>query len=541
MRTTKLLKIENIETDGALLDEAAALIAGGGLVAIPTETVYGLAADATNETAVKAIFEAKGRPQDNPLIVHICDTQMLYEVAREVPPAALRLAARFWPGPLTIILPKSDKIPMVTSAGLDTVAIRFPSHPVARELIRRAGVAVAAPSANLSGSPSTTAARHCIRDLTGRVDAIVDGGDCSVGVESTVVTLACETPRLLRPGYVTLEQLREVLGEVEVDKAVTAQPDPAEKAASPGMKYKHYAPKCKVVLVESAGPRFAAYVNSRRAGGEFALCYDEDIPLLECPSISIGARDDEKTQAIRLFDSLRRLDDENAQVVYARCPAQSGVGLALYNRLIRAAAFEVVKPARVIGLTGQTGAGKTTVSGALAQKGLDIINCDLLARQVTERGTPCLSALAARFDGILNPDGSLNRKKLGGIVFCDKVELAALDEIIYPYIKAEVQNRINKLWAGNSKGIVLDAPTLFESGADGLCDEVVAVVAPPAVRRARIMRRDGIGGAAAEARMASQRGDEFYTARSRYVLRNTGTEAELLTRARALADELLGE
>ena len=342
MRQTQLLKIDEIGRCSAELDRAAQIIAGGGLVAIPTETVYGLAADATNEAAVRSIFEAKGRPQDNPLIVHIADRTMLSRVASRVPEAALRLADRFWPGPLTIILPKSDLIPAVTSAGLDTVAIRFPSHPVAREIIRRAGVPVAAPSANLSGSPSTTTAAHCVRDLTGRVDAIVDGGDCAVGVESTVITLAGETPRLLRPGYVTLEQLRAVLGEVEVDRAVTDRPDPNQRVASPGMKYKHYAPKCRVILLDGGRQAYAGYINSHQTEGEYALCYEEDLPLLRCPAISIGKQADEAAQAARLFDSLRRLDDEGAQVVYARCPGKTGVGLALYNRLIRAAAFEVI-------------------------------------------------------------------------------------------------------------------------------------------------------------------------------------------------------
>lgn len=344
MKETKLLKVTGIEASGAALEEAASILRRGGLVALPTETVYGLGADATNPDAVAGIFEAKGRPQDNPLIVHICDLSMLAEVAREIPDAALRLADRFWPGPLTIILPKSGRIPSVTSAGLDTVAVRFPSHPVARELIRLAGVPIAAPSANLSGSPSTTTARHCIQDLMGRVDAIVDGGDCAVGVESTVVSLALDRPRLLRPGAVTPEELREVLGILDIDPAVTDQPAPDAKVASPGMKYKHYAPRCRVFLLEGDGETFRAYVNHQveLEKGVFALCYDEDVSGLSCPSVSIGARSDEAAQAVRLFDSLRRLDEEGASLVYAHCPRREGVGLALYNRLVRAAAFQVI-------------------------------------------------------------------------------------------------------------------------------------------------------------------------------------------------------
>lgn len=325
------------------LNEAAELIAAGKLVAIPTETVYGLAADATNEAAVSSIFEAKGRPQDNPLIVHISSVEELAAVAREIPSQALKLAEAFWPGPLTMILPKSDKIPKVTSAGLDTVAVRFPSHPAARELIRRSGVPVAAPSANLSGSPSTTTAQHCIDDLWGRVDAIVDGGECQVGVESTVISLAGSVPRLLRPGYVTLEHLREVLGTVELDKAVISQPEEGARVASPGMKYKHYAPKCRVILISGNREAYIDYVNCHQAEGEFALCCDEDVEGLSCPAVSLGKEADEAGQAVRLFDSLRKLDELGAKVVYARCPKQSGVGLALYNRLIRAAAFQVIE------------------------------------------------------------------------------------------------------------------------------------------------------------------------------------------------------
>ena len=343
MPTTKLFKIENITKDSAMLAEAAGIIRAGGLVAIPTETVYGLAADATSETAIKAIFAAKGRPQDNPLIVHICSVEQLYEVAGEVPKSALLLAKHFWPGPLTIILPRGKNIPAVTSAGLDTVAVRYPAHHVAQELIRLAGVPLAAPSANLSGSPSTTTAQHCINDLDGKIAAIVDGGACEVGVESTVITLVGAVPRILRPGYITLENLQAVLGVVEVDAAVTGRALSKEQVSSPGMKYKHYSPHCKVVLLQGGSSEFASYVNSHIVKGCFALCYDEDEKNVNCPCVLLGAQQDEKAQAARLFESLRTLDDKGAQVVYARCPQQKGVGLALYNRLIRAAGFTVVE------------------------------------------------------------------------------------------------------------------------------------------------------------------------------------------------------
>ena len=243
--------------DQPALAEIGALLRAGGLIGIPTETVYGLAANALDGQAVAKIFQAKGRPQDNPLIVHIAAFSQLYPLVGEVPTQAIRLARAYWPGPLTMILPKSPAIPEEVSAGLDTVAVRMPSHPLARAIIQAAGVPLAAPSANLSGSPSPTTAQHVLADMAGRIQAVVDGGPCSVGVESTVVTLASPCPRLLRPGGITPEQLRAVLGKVEIDRAVEEQLAVGEKAASPGMKYKHYAPKAHVVILRGPFQRYA--------------------------------------------------------------------------------------------------------------------------------------------------------------------------------------------------------------------------------------------------------------------------------------------
>lgn len=235
-------------------------------------------------------------------------------------------------------------MPDAVSGGLDTVAIRFPGNLIARELIRRCGKPVAAPSANLSGAvPSPTTAQHCIDDLMGRVDAIVDGGICGVGLESTVISLAGEVPTVLRPGGITVEQLRKVLGDVQVDPAVTHPMAEGQKAASPGMKYKHYAPKARVILVDGNQADFAGYVNERKADGVFALCFSEDIAALEVPTVCYGGEKRPGEQAHALFDALRRLDDQNAQLVFAHCPNQDGLGLAVYNRLLRAAAFDVVR------------------------------------------------------------------------------------------------------------------------------------------------------------------------------------------------------
>ena len=331
---TLLLQEEQIE-------QAAEIIRNGGLVAMPTETVYGLAADATNGKAVAKIFQAKGRPMDNPLIVHISELSQVRELVREFPEKAQKLAQAFWPGPLTIILPKSDKIPDEVSAGLDTVAVRFPSHPIARKLISLSSP-LAAPSANLSGSPSPTTLRHVQKDMDGRIDAILDGGECSVGVESTVITLATEKPRLLRPGGITLEQLRAVIGEVVLDDAVLHPLKSGAQASSPGMKYKHYSPKADVILLKGTEDAFLRFVNQKKDGKTAALCYREETERIQIPYLVLGGKGDYETQANRLFSVLREADEKGYETVYAHCPETEGVGLAVYNRIIRAAGFEVI-------------------------------------------------------------------------------------------------------------------------------------------------------------------------------------------------------
>lgn len=329
--------------DPGAIQTAGEILKQGGLVGIPTETVYGLAANALDGAATAKIFQAKGRPMDNPLIVHISDFSQLVPLVREVPDSAKRLAEAYWPGPLTMILPKSDLIPDEVSAGLATVAVRFPSHPVARAVIDAAGLPLAAPSANLSGKPSPTTARHVADDLNGKIEAVLDGGPCEVGVESTVVTLATDPPRLLRPGGITLEQLRTVLGQVEMDSAVLNPLAEGAKAASPGMKYKHYSPKANVIILEGSFEQYRDYVNSHQEPGAAALCYTGEEQELLVPAVSYGRESDQAQQARELFDALRELDERHAQTVYARCPTPQGVGLAVYNRLIRAAGFEVLR------------------------------------------------------------------------------------------------------------------------------------------------------------------------------------------------------
>lgn len=338
-------RIFHPEHDTNAVAEAAAILRRGGLLGIPTETVYGLGADALNEDAVRRIFEAKGRPQDNPLIIHVPSADWLERYCQNVPAAAYRLAEKFWPGPLTMILPRREIVPLRTTGGLETVGVRCPNHPATLAIIEAAGVPIAAPSGNTSGRPSPTTAQHMMDDMAGKIDGIVDGGPCAVGVESTVVDLSGETPRLLRPGGVTLEMLEAVAGPVDVDGAVTHALQEGAAAASPGMKYKHYAPAAHVVLVKGSPAAYAAYVNRRGAafpGRVTAMCFDGEESALTVPFVTYGRREDGTDQAHRLFDALRRLDELGAEEVYAACPPEDGVGLAVYNRMLRASGFEVV-------------------------------------------------------------------------------------------------------------------------------------------------------------------------------------------------------
>ena len=322
---------------------AAELIKRGELVAIPTETVYGLGANGLDEAAVAKIFEAKGRPQDNPLILHICGPEQIELFCHHIPQKASDLARTYWPGPLTMVLPARDSVPRRTTAGLDTVAVRCPDNAVTREIIRLSGVPIAAPSANLSGKPSTTTAEHVLHDHDGRIAAVVDGGPCRVGVESTIVDLTEDRPRLLRPGGITPEQLVAVLGDLVVDKAVTAQIDKDAVVKAPGMKYRHYAPAEPVVIVSGSREKAAAYIHRHFVPGDRVLCFQEELPLYEgCSPLAYGREADVNTLSAGLFAALRELDDPSIHQVYARCPVGGGVAYAVQNRLKKAAAFHIV-------------------------------------------------------------------------------------------------------------------------------------------------------------------------------------------------------
>lgn len=332
MKTILYDKTEDIPAVARLLQD-------GQVVGIPTETVYGLAANALDSQAVLKIFAAKNRPADNPLIVHISAFSQLADLVADIPASARALAHAFWPGPLTMVLPRSRRIPDAVTAGGDTVAVRMPSHPVARAIIDACGLPLAAPSANRSGSPSPTAAAHVMQDMDGIIPAVFDGGVCEVGVESTVVSLVGTTPRLLRPGGITPEQLEKVLGPIAIDPSITANVH-LDKVSSPGMKYKHYAPKARVTLLHGSSRAYTAFVNEKAEPDAAALCFAEEADALRLPVLCMGHQHAPGEIAHNLFALLRQADEENIQRIYAHCPSRSGVGLAVYNRLIRAAAFD---------------------------------------------------------------------------------------------------------------------------------------------------------------------------------------------------------
>ncbi len=340
---TEYLSVKNA-ADEDKLRRAADIIRAGGLVAIPTETVYGLGASALIDEAVAKIFQVKGRPQDNPLIIHVHGAEALEKWCENVPSAAYELAEKFWPGPLTMVLEKKACVPERVTAGMSTVGVRCPDHPATLKIIELAGVPIAAPSANISGKPSPTKADHVRHDIDGMVDAIVDGGDCRVGLESTIIDLSVTPPRLLRPGGVSLEQLREILGEVSVDAAVYRKLEAGEQPKAPGMKYRHYSPRARVTILEGNTENVAAYVNANRDERTAVLCFDGEETLFDVPfCLSYGDPEKPETLAEKLFACLRELDREDIDRIYSRCPPKEGVGLAVYNRLSKAAGNTVIE------------------------------------------------------------------------------------------------------------------------------------------------------------------------------------------------------
>ena len=352
---TKLIRVDAQELhDGKnesreALREAGEIIRQGGLVAFPTETVYGLGGDALNPESSKKIYAAKGRPSDNPLIIHIADIKDLEKIVKEIPQSAYQLADVFWPGPLTMILPKSEEVPYQTTGGLNTVAVRMPSHPVALEFIREAGGYVAAPSANLSGKPSPTKAKYVVQDMDGRIDMIIDGDGVDIGLESTIVDVTGDKPMILRPGYITKEMLDAVLGQVETDPTLLDS-DSKEAPKAPGMRYRHYAPKGELVLVEGSPEAVVSYINEqtslhRQQGEKTGIIGTTEMTgRYEADSVKIaGSRDDETAIARQLYTFLREFDDEDVAYMYAESFAGTGMRQAIMNRLLKAAGHKIIK------------------------------------------------------------------------------------------------------------------------------------------------------------------------------------------------------
>ena len=344
---TIIKKVDENCIDLQIMKEAGELLKAGALVAFPTETVYGLGANALDEKAAAKIYAAKGRPSDNPLIVHIADMEKLENITEEIPEAAVKLAEKFWPGPLTMVMKKSAVVPLGTTGGLSTVAVRMPSHPIALEMIRHGGGYIAAPSANTSGRPSPTLASHVADDMDGIIPMILDGGPVGIGIESTIVDLTEEIPTILRPGFITKEMLEEVVGEVQIDKGLEADAKTPPKA--PGMKYRHYAPKAELVIVEGAREavieKINALVKEKEAQGMIAGIIGTEETILRYPVgivKSIGTRNDELSISSHLYSILREFDESDAQVIYSESFEEGAMGSAIMNRLLKAAGHKII-------------------------------------------------------------------------------------------------------------------------------------------------------------------------------------------------------
>ncbi|MBQ7851041.1 MAG: threonylcarbamoyl-AMP synthase, partial [Clostridia bacterium] len=466
-------------------------------------------------------------PQDNPLIIHVTGPQWLPRYCAEVPPLAYVLARKFWPGPLTMILKRKPIVPDETTAGLDTVAVRCPNHPVTLSIIREAGVPIAAPSANTSGRPSCTTAQDVMEDMDGKIDGVVDGGPCTVGVESTILDLTVTPPRLLRPGGLPLEALEQLIGHIDVDKAITQALEEGEQPKAPGMKYRHYAPKAPVTVVTGAPEASAQEIASRVQPGDGVICFDEYAHLFSQQEVrTLGRSTDKQTQAQRVFDILRSYDSSKVAQIYAQCPDNRGLGLAVGNRLKKAAGFHIIEADAlrvVLGFTGGTGAGKTSALKAVEDLGGMVIDCDAVYHEMLETHDAMRNGINAAFPGVFDAEGHLDRKKLGQEVFAKKDRLDKLNRVVYQYLIPELERRVTSTGTGL---YAIDAINLIEAGLDELCDCTIAVTAPAELRVRRIMARDNITEQYARLRISAQKPDEFYRGKCDVELSNSAETPE---------------
>lgn len=537
-KETLLLKATNRD-----IDTAAAILRRGGLVGMPTETVYGLAANALDENAVRDIFRAKGRPQDNPLIVHISRFEELLPLVKQVPDQARALADAFWPGPLTMIFEKTDLVPAVTSGGLDTVAVRLPANLTARRLIKAAGLPLAAPSGNSSGKPSPTRAEHMIQDMSGKIDAIICWGKCAIGVESTVVDVTVTPPRILRPGAITEDMIAAVLGDAATDPAVTRGLAKDEAPRSPGMKYRHYAPKAPLRLFEGApADSFAALMAAPDKENTGVLAFSEYLEPLRKAGfravLDLGESWDHTAHARRLFAQLRRFDSLNCSAILAQCPRTQGAGSGTVNRLRRAAAFDRVECTGrpVLGITGRSGSGKSLLSAQLAEVGCLVLDADAIYKELLP-GEALQTALKEAFPAAFGPEG-LDKRALAKIVFSDEQQRQTLNAITHGAVCGEILGRMAA--APKDQPVVLDVPLLFECELHRYCTLTAAVVSDIASSAARICKRDGISEEEALRRLQAQHHNDWFRARADLILENFGDLDRFRAAIARLAQKHLG-
>lgn len=521
------------------ISAAAKILREGGLVALPTETVYGLGANGLDPEAVKRIFQVKGRPQDNPLILHVTGAQWLPRYCADIPPIAYVLARKFWPGPLTMILKRQPLVPDATTAGLDTVGVRCPNHPVTLAIIREAGVPIAAPSANTSGRPSCTTAQDVMEDVGDAIEGVVDGGPCVVGVESTVLDLTCDPPRLLRPGGLPVEDMERLIGHIDVDKSIHG--GNVDRPGAPGMKYRHYAPKAPVTVVTGAPEASAREIERWIGPTSGVICFSEYAARFAGHEVHpLGPCGDKQIQAQRLFDALRTFDDTDVTEIFAQCPDNHGLGLAINNRLKKAAGFHILEADSqrvILGLTGGTGAGKTSALDAIRGLGGLVINCDEVYHQMLSENEEFQDAINEKFPGVFNAQRQLNRQKLGNEVFAKKDRLDQLNAIVFRYLVPELEARIQATGDGL---YAIDAINLLESGLDRLCDRTIAITAPTELRVRRIMARDGITEQYARLRISAQKADEYYRSKCDCELNNASdSPAEFQKDAKLFFEKLV--
>ena len=519
------------------LSECGALIRKGGLVAFPTETVYGLGANALDSEAVAKIFMVKNRPTNNPLIAHISDISMLSGLVKEFPKELQALTDEFWPGPLTLVLPRTEQVPKIVSAGLDTVAVRCPAHPIALGLIQAAGVPIVAPSANLSGRPSPTCFAHCKEDLWGKVDAILDGGSCEIGLESTVLLpLGGKRLKLLRPGGITPAMLEALGFSVEIDPAVLAPVKEGQKVSSPGMLHRHYAPKAPLTIIKGNAKAVCRALKKREKEGVWMLVFDEYLHQFK-NAISFGSEKDPRSQSQALFKALRDFDGLCCKEIFAMMPSKEGEGLAICNRLLRAASFRIIEAKSIIGLTGFSGSGKTTLSALFAKAGYLALDCDKIVHEEVYKDPFVLKKIAEAFGEECIKGGALDRAILRQKTMGNPQETRRLNQTVLPLIAAHIEKILEE---NKDRHILLDAPTLFESGLDARCDQIISVVAPKEAAIRRIMERDHLSLSDAERRLSSQKEAEYYSSRSDFTIINDGLEEEFRQKAKALLEVIHG-